>query len=167
VLHSDACGARIALNIAGTLDEEPNPSYASNPEMDETNILSCLIRGVRTQDLDSDLAKFASGAIWKFSGLDREVRKVLPVDEIDFTTEYSSETRAYEPRVLVAKELTIAGGAARLEYSSSLSRAEDQEVRLRYRITPRLTLQGAWVSTEDVQPIVGDLGLDLKYRWEW
>jgi autotransporter translocation and assembly factor TamB len=166
-LRSDACAAQITLNIVGTLDESPSPAYSSNPDMDEENIVSCLVRGVRVQELDSDLARFASGALWKVSGLDREVKKVLPVDEIDLTTEYSSQTRAYEPRVLVAKELTLLGGSARLEYSSSLSQSKDQEVRLRYRITPRLTLQGGWVDSNDVEPVVGDLGLDLKYRWEW
>lgn len=166
-LRADACAAQITLNIVGTLDENPSPAYSSNPDMDEENIVSCLVRGVRVQDLDSDLARFASGALWKVSGLDREVKKVLPVDEIDLTTEYSSQTRAYEPRVLVAKELTFLGGSARLEYSSSLSQTKDQEVRLRYRITPRLTLQGGWVDSNDVEPVVGDLGLDLKYRWEW
>lgn len=164
-LRSDACGAQISLNIVGTL-EETTPSYTSNPEMDEENIKSCLLSGVPVSQLDTDLAKFASGALWKFSGIDREVKKVLPVDEIDVSTEWSSQTRAYEPRVLVAKELTILGSPARLEYTSSLSGAQDQEVRLRYRITPRLTLQGAWAETKDIA-VTGDLGLDLKYRWEW
>jgi hypothetical protein len=70
--------------------------------------------------------------------------------------------------VLVAKELMILGGPVRLEYTSSLARSADQELRLRYRITPRLTLQGGWAQAEEfAAPVVGDLGLDLKYRWEW
>lgn len=164
-LRADACGAEIYLNLVGTLDETKS-AYASTPEMDEENIRSCLVSGVRVNELDTDLAKFASGALFKLSGIDREVKKVLPVDEIDVTTEWSSDTHAYEQRVRIAKELMILGAPARLEYASSLSSSRDQEVRLRYRLTPRLTLQGVWADAKDI-PITGDLGVDLKYRWEW
>jgi hypothetical protein len=164
---ADACSARIRANLVGTLDKF-GASYSSNPAMDEANILSCLIRGVRIQELDNDLSKFASGALLKYSGVDREVRKVLPVDDINLTTEYSPATRQYEPRIYVSKDLQFFGSQARLEASSSLIRSEDRSVALRYRITPQLTLQGGWVTKPfTVQPLLGDVGLDLKYRWEW
>lgn len=166
-LATEACASRITVNIVGDLQQKPELSYTANPEMDETNIRSCLVRGVKVQERYDDLAKFASGALWKMSGLDREVKKVLPIDDIDITSEYSSQSKTYEPRVLIAKELEILGGPARLEYSSSLGKKEDQELRLRYRITPGLTLQGGWSSSKTVEPVVGDLHLDLKYRWEW
>lgn len=164
-LTTDACSAQIRVNVVGTL-ENVDTTYTSNPAMDETNILSCLLRGVKVQDLRS--AGVDQLPLGKISGLDREVRKVLPIDDLDVTTAYSTITRQYEPRVLVAKELTLLGGSARLEYSSSLVRSDDRSLMLRYRITPQLTLQGGWASKfEPVQPIVGDVGLDLKYRWEW
>jgi len=88
---------------------------------------------------------------------------VLPVDQIEITTEYSSRARLYEPRLLIAKE--VLEGQVRLEFSSSLFNTDDQSIKAHYRVTPFLTLQSGWTSSEDMA--VGDLGLDLKYRWEW
>ncbi|MFO0722431.1 MAG: translocation/assembly module TamB domain-containing protein [Myxococcota bacterium] len=169
-LSARACDARISLNIVGTLDDL-STSYASKPEMEETNIVSCLIRGVRIKDLEqlrgdnrtNMAASFAGEALWRLSGVDREVRKVLPVDQIEVTTEFSKREHVYEPRILVAKE--IREGQIRLEYSSSLLKNDDQRAAVRYRITPQLTLQYGWTSSEDMP--IGDHGLDLKYRWEW
>ncbi|MCK6550469.1 translocation/assembly module TamB [Myxococcota bacterium] len=166
-LNTEACAARISINIVGDLAQKPQATYMSNPEMDEDAIVSCIVRGVKVRDQSDDLAKLASGALFKGLGLDREVKKVLPVDDIEVTSEYSSQTKSYEPRVLLAKELLLFGGPARLEYSSALGKKEDQEIRLRYRISPGLTLQGGWASSRVIQPVVGDLHLDLKYRWEW
>ncbi len=164
ILSAQACQARIRLNVIGSF-EEVRTTYSSNPEMDERDIVSCLIRGVKVTDLDRDLASFAGSALLKLSGVDREVKKVLPIDQIDVTTEYSSQARAYEPRVLVAKDLSVLDRPARLEYSSSLLRTNDQRAALRVRLTPRLNLQFGWTSSEDVP--YGDWGLDLKQRWEW
>ncbi|MBK8013871.1 MAG: translocation/assembly module TamB domain-containing protein [Deltaproteobacteria bacterium] len=163
VLTTDACDARIRTNVVGTLDDSPTINSTSNPEMDEEDITSCLISGV-PENLDGErLAPIASSALWQLSGVDRQVKKVIPLDQIEVSTEYSSEARAYEPRVLVAKE--IMDGRLRLEYSSSLVKTTDQRVAVRWRLTPQLTLQAGWASSEKVG--YGDLGVDLKRRWEW
>ena len=169
-LRANACGAQINLNLVGTLDEFATV-YASKPEMDDTNIVSCLVSGVKIRDLETirdeaiggAAASFAGEALWRLSGVDRQVKKVLPVDEIDVTTEYSDRERVYEPRLLIAKE--IIDGKVRLEYSTSLFNTEDQSISARYRVTPDLTFQTGWRSSEDIA--TGDLGVDLKYRWEW
>lgn len=164
VLSARACAARISLNVVGSL-EEVETVYSSNPEMDQRDIVSCLIRGVKVSDLDQDLASFAGSALLKLSGVDREVKKVLPIDQLDVTTEYSSLSRQYEPRVVIGKDLTFLDRPTRLEYSTSLLRSNDQRAALRMRLTPRLNLQFGWTSSEDVP--FGDWGLDLRQRWEW
>lgn len=169
-LGARACDAQITLNLVGTLDAV-STTYASKPEMEDSNIVSCLIRGVRVRDIEnirgdnrgSAAASLAGEALWRLSGVDQEVRKVLPVDQIEVTTEYSARDRVYEPRILVAKEL--GDGRFRLEYSSSLVKNDEQRAAVRYRITPELTLQYTWASSDDIT--VGDHGVDLKYRWEW
>ena len=169
-LNAQACGASIDLTLVGTLDRF-DTSFVSRPEMSDTDIVSCLVRGVRIRDLEnlsgSALSGAAAGlageALWRFSGVDRQVRKVLPVDQIELTTEYSSRARLYEPRILIAKE--VLEGQVRLEFSSSLFNTDDQSISAHYRVTPSLSLQSGWNSSEDMA--VGDLGLDLKYRWEW
>lgn len=161
---AEACGARIRINLVGDLDKVETNS-TSNPEMPDADIVSCLIRGVKTRDLDQDLASAAGSALLKLSGVDQQVKRVIPVDQIDVTTEFSSQSRAYEPRVLVAKDLSFLNRPVRLEYSTGLIRTNDQRAALRVRLTPRLNLQLGWTSSEDVP--YGDWGLDLKQRWEW
>ena len=169
-LNSKACGAQIRLLLVGTLDSF-DTTFNSKPAMSDTDIVSCLVRGVRIKDLESlsgsaiggAAAGLAGEALWRFTGVDRQVRKVLPVDQIEITTEYSSRARLYEPRILIAKE--VLEGQVRLEFSSSLFNTDDQSIKAHYRVTPFLTLQSGWNSSEDMA--VGDLGLDLKYRWEW
>ncbi len=170
VLTARACDASIRVGLVGSL-EAVKTSFQSRPEMEETNVVSCLLRGIRIRDLENirgdsrgnAAASFAGEALWRLSGVDQQVRRVLPVDQIEVTSEYSARERVYEPRILVAKEL--GEGRLRLEYSSSLLRNDTQRAAVRYRVTPRLTLQYGWMSSEDVT--IGDHGVDLRYRWEW
>ncbi len=163
-LSTSACDARVRVNLLGNLDGFDS-TYSSNPEMDREDILSCLVRGIRRRDLDQDLTSFAGSALLKLSGVDRQVKRVLPIDQLDVTTEFSSRARAYEPRVLVAKDIYLLDRSLRLEYSASLVRNDDQRAALRVRLSPNVSLQLGWASSEDVP--MGDLGLDLKRRWSW
>jgi hypothetical protein len=160
---AQACDAQLRVKIVGTL-EGFEGTYTSQPEMPEQDVLSCLTGGIPSQALD-DYAATALGGnlLLKFSGVDQQVKKVLPIDQIDVNSEYSSQARSYVPRILVAKELL--DGQLRLEYSSSLLDATDQRAAVRWRLTPRLTLQGGWTSSENIP--VGDVGLDVRRRWEW
>jgi autotransporter translocation and assembly factor TamB len=166
-----ACESTITVNVAGTLDTKPAINTTSKPEMDQTEINQCLINGVRTREFEGAVGSNVTGfgveagyrALTQATGLDKQVRRVLSIDQIDLTTEYSTKQRLYEPRILAAKELFE--GKVRMEYSGSLARSDDQKVAIRYRISPELTLQSSWISSQDIP--VGDLGLDLKYRWEW
>ncbi|MEM1023401.1 MAG: translocation/assembly module TamB domain-containing protein [Myxococcota bacterium] len=165
-LETEVCSATIRVLLTGTL-EDFDTAYSSTPEMDQRNIVSCLIRGIRTRELDDERAigAFAGSALLKLSGVDQEVKKVIPVDQIDVTTEFSSQAREYQPRLVVAKDLSFFDRAARLEYSSSLVQTSDQRAAVRLRLTPRLNLRLGWTSSLDVP--FGDWGLDLEQRWEW
>ncbi len=165
-LETEVCSAIIRVLLSGTL-EDFDTTYSSTPEMNQRNIVSCLIRGIRTRELDDERAigAFAGSALLKLSGVDQEVKKVIPVDQIDVTTEFSSQAREYQPRLVVAKDLSFFERAARLEYSSSLVQTSDQRAAVRLRLAPRLTLRFGWTSSLDVP--FGDWGVDLEQRWEW
>lgn len=179
-LRARACEATIDVNVAGTLDAFQT-SYLSNPEMDETSIVSCLKFGVKLEDaglfagtgggsrLGDDagtqqMLGLGVEALWRLSGVDQQVRRVIPVDQIEVTTEYSSRLRVYEPRLVVGKDL----GFVQLQASSSLTLVDtlNQAAVARFRLTPDLSLELSWQYSQFV-PAVGDLGIDLKRRWEW
>lgn len=164
VVTAEACDARIRANVVGTL-ESFSTAYSSSPEMEHNDLVSCFIRGIRVRNLDEDFGAFAGSALLKLSGVDQEVKKVIPIDQIDVTSEYSSEARGYEPRVLLGKNLSILDRQVRLEYSSPLVPKGNQRAAVRVRLTPRLNLQFGWEESKDVT--IGDWGLDLKQRWEW
>ncbi|MGF1509084.1 MAG: translocation/assembly module TamB domain-containing protein [Myxococcota bacterium] len=166
VFRTEACSARIRVGLTGSMTEF-DTNYSSTPDLSQRDIVSCLIRGIRIREVDDQRAigAFAGSALLKISGVDQEVKKVIPVDQIDFTTEFSRQAREYQPRLLVAKELSFFDRSARLEYSSSLVATSDQRAAVRLRLLPRLTLQLGWTSSLDVP--LGDWGLDLKHRWEW
>lgn len=170
-LRAEACSARISVGLSGTL-EDFDLVYSSTPEMGREDIVSCLIRGIRSQTLadERNIGAFAGSTLLKLSGVDEEVKKVIPVDQIDVTTEFSSVSRSYEPRLLVAKDLNVLNRSLRLEYSSSFLQSSDiettdQRAALKLRLTPQLELQLGWTSSLDVP--LGDWGLDLRRRWEW
>lgn len=166
-LSTTACSSRIAVNLIGNLSTV-STNYSSSPEMDQEDITSCLVRGFRRRDYDQELAgnvAFAGSALLRLSGVDRQVKQVIPIDQLDMTTEFSSRSRAYVPRLWVAKDIDLLDRPVRLEYSTSLLRADDQRAAFRVRLTPRLSLQLGWTSSQDVP--TGDWGLDLERRWEW
>lgn len=165
VLSAEACDARIRVNLAGDLDNVQT-NYSSAPQMDQRDVVSCLLQGVKvTQVGDQGLSSLAGSALLKLSGVDQQVRRVLLIDQIDVTSQYSTVEHAYEPRVVVAKNLRLLSRSARLEYSSSLLSTTDQSAAFRVRLLPRLTLQLGWTSSTSIP--YGDWGLDLKQRWEW
>ena len=180
-LRARACDAIIDVSVAGTLDEFTT-AYLSNPEMDGTSIVSCLKFGVRIEDSFvlgeggqgdqrsgfDQLGGLGTGlgleALWRLSGVDRQVRKVIPLDQIEVTTAYSPRLRVYEPRLIVGKDL----GFVQLQASTSLASTTNpnQEAKAKFRLTRDLSLELGWRYSPFI-PAVGDLGLDLRRRWEW
>lgn len=162
--QTSACDALIQVDLKGGM-QDVSTRYSSSPDMPQEDISSCIVRGIRRRDLDQDLASFAGSAFLKLSGVDRQVKRVIPIDQIDVTTEFSTRTRSYEPRVLIAKEIRLLRTPVRLEYSTSLVSDDEQRTALRLRLSPELSLRLGWASTEDVP--LGDWGIDLQRRWVW
>ncbi|MBI4820750.1 MAG: translocation/assembly module TamB domain-containing protein [Deltaproteobacteria bacterium] len=165
-LSAVACAHEISLNLVGTLDGNVI-NYSSKPEMSQSDIVACLFGGARIKDLenagDEAAASIAGQLLVEVTGVEKQVKRLIPVDQIELTSEYSPRERLYEPRLLVAKE--ILDGRVRLEYSSSLVRQDDQRAAMRYRVSPELTLKGGWTSSEEIP--IGDVGVDMTYRWEF
>ena len=65
-------------------------------------------------------------------------------------------------RLLVGKEVS---DSLRLKISSSLDETTDQSYSVEYHLNDTATLEGSWLTASDVP--IGDLGVDLRLRWEF
>ena len=66
--------------------------------------------------------------------------------------------------MLVAKDL---GNNLQLRYSRALDEDDDQTLSIEYRLSDVASLEGTWLSLSEESVTVGDLGLDLRLRWEF
>ncbi|MDP7039436.1 MAG: translocation/assembly module TamB domain-containing protein [Myxococcota bacterium] len=171
---TSACGMDILVDIEGNSD-----SYHIIPSGKDTqgsvnpqDALACLQFGLRLEDFRganaaglSDTLPGSLDALWTVSGLDEKVRKLLPapvIDQFRLTSGWSSKSQKTTARLLIGKGI---GKNMELTYSRSIEAITDQEFSLRYKLSPIATVQGTWASDNEVP--VGDLGLDLKLRWEF
>jgi hypothetical protein len=171
---TQACGMTVDVDVEG--DSDQFQVYTSGRDekgvVNTEDVLSCLHLGLRTRDFDSnqtepagllDVGTVGIDALWSVTGLDRRVKKILPikVDEIRLTNTWSSVSNRTTPHLVVGKELAKRVG---VRYSRSLMDEKDQTLYIHYRMTQPLSLQGTWFGLSDVP--VGDFGLDLKWHWE-
>jgi translocation and assembly module TamB len=172
--RTQACNMQIAVAIQGDSD-----SYNVVPSgVDEVgpvsaqDVLACLQLGLRLRDLQgtggttllSDrLTSSSLDALWTVSGLDQQVRRILPiVDEFRVSSGWSQRNRRSTTRIVVGKEL---GQNLQLTFSRALDVEYDQILSVAYKMSDLATMLGTWNTGTDAQG--GDFGLDLRLRWEF
>jgi translocation and assembly module TamB len=180
---TDACDMKVAVDVHGNSDryDVVPRGQDKNGIVDPQDVLSCLQFGLRMSDLEeqmrvaetpgeekSPLANpvLASGldTLWTVSGMDAKVRRLLPIklDEVRLESGWSTHFRRSTTRVLIGKDLAQ---NLRFEYARSLDELNDQTLALEYQLSEVAAFQGSWLSASDVS--VGNLGLDLRLRWEF
>ncbi len=168
-----ACGMKLKVSLSGNSDRYVVEASGKdeNGQVNSQDALLCAQFGVRLQNYaqsDSNTLRNtlpgAVDALWKVSGMDDRVRQLLPVvDELRLTSGYSKSSARVEPRVLMAKEL---GKDWELKYNGPIYYDDEQHViSLEYRLNSNATLESTWVSVSEVS--IGDLGLDLRLKWEF
>ncbi len=171
---TSACGMRIAVAVVGSSDGYnvvPSGTDENGPVVPQ-DVLACLQFGLRLRDLrgaqqdgafSDRLATSGIDALWTVSGLDQQVRRILPiVDELRISSGWSQRSKRTTPRVVVGKEL---GERLQLTYSRALDGEDDQAFAVAYKMNELATLLGSWNTGSEAQ--LGDLGLDLRLRWEF
>ncbi len=184
---TQACGMRIAVELHGDSDRygmTPSGQDKDGP-VGQQDVLTCLQFGLRLAELErlregsgadsqdrppgegllqDPLVQSGLGALLVVTGVDAQVRKLVPIDEVRLTSGWSSVSNRPTLRAVVGKELSR---KLSLKYSRALTLEDvsDQQLSLEYEISDIATLQGSWMSARDVP--VGDLGLDLELRWEF
>ena len=178
---TEACnGLKLTVNINGNdngYSIQAQGQDDNGTEIDSQEALMCAQFGLRLDqdnaantltnpDSTSSVLSGAVDAIWKVTGMDERVRRILPVvDQFTLTSGYSKTSRKTEPRILVTKEL---GKDWELKYNGPLNEKDEQHIiALEYRLSSRITLQSTWISVSDAIPSLGDLGLDLRLDWQF
>ncbi len=151
---------------------QPQVLLSSEPSLPEGDIISLLTLGVTSRDRANSNttttgAGIAAEALYQASGLDRQVQKFLPsnsvIRDLSFhvSTLYNDANGLVEPTVqLESKFLT---DQLKLGLSQPVS-GKGTRALAEYRFDDRVSAQIQWDNVYNDVPI-GNLGVDLKLRW--
>jgi len=170
----------VTVHAFGRLGEEGDESafqleLSSDPTLVQADILTLLTFGITSKDLDRGGnaytgAGVAAEALLTVSGLDEQLKRWLPETELfrdpefSVTSQYSEVTGQVEP--MATFEAKVISDAFRLKAAAPFSSAKGRRASAEYRFNERLSSQVVW-ENEETGYSAGDLGVDLKLRWEW
>lgn len=161
---------RIRLDAAGTR-ESLTLTTRSDPDLPQEDILLLLAIGMTSAELEALQVGDVGGAVAlealaSVTGVDREVRRALPViDDFRIGSAYSVRTGRTEPRVTIGKRIT---DRVRLSATTSLSEARE------FRAVVEATLDETTSVTAGYDNYnltgtsgFGNIGADLRWRLEF
>ncbi len=152
----------------------PQVQFSSDPALPERDVLSLLTLGLtaREQAGISGTAGAGAGlaaeALYQASGLDRQVQRFLPNNTVlrdpafRISTQYSEGTGLVEPTAQLESKFLV--DQLKLSVSQPVS-GKGTHAQAEYRFDNRLSAQAQWDNAYNDLPI-GNLGIDLKLRWE-
>ena len=170
---------RIAARAYGRLGDDATTGYQldlrSEPSLAQADIVTLLTFGITSWDLDKGGnaalgAGVAAEALLAVSGLDEHVKRWLPQTPIlmdpDFsvTSQYSELTGQMEPMAVF--ETKVMTDRLKLKAAAPFSTTKGRRASAEMKVSERLSTQLIW-QNEVVGYSSGDLGIDLKLRWEW
>ncbi|MDR0966950.1 MAG: translocation/assembly module TamB [Myxococcales bacterium] len=164
---------RVFLRLLGSLDE-PELTLSSEPELDQADLLLLLTLGFTTRETEmANSTSVGVGLIGEtllnLSGLDKQVKRFMPTNaffrdfNIQFATQYSEVSGMVEPMAQFESKLLTDDLSLRL--TQPVLSNKGRQAHLEYRVNRHLSTQMQW-SDEGTELSLGDIGLDLKLRWE-
>ena len=171
---TDARQYRVFVHAYGT-PESYKLSLHSQPALGEDDILKLLTFGVTSQDAASIVgaagqAGYLGDVLWNLSGLHDQVRRIIPRNPFikDFSFNIGSafleSTGQVEPVAQI--ESRILSDSLRLRAQLPLSEYTGKRAEAEYQLSDHVSVQGEW-NNDYSDYNVGDLGLDLRMRWEF
>ncbi|MBL7050041.1 MAG: translocation/assembly module TamB domain-containing protein [Nitrospira sp.] len=152
----------VRLSLDGTIDQLIL-SLFSDPPLEENEILSLLTFGQfdkKARGIESGIAAGEATALLTGSlqdKMEKEFQSLTGFDRIVIEPHTTTEG-AFTPKVTVGKRLLE--DKVIVFYSSALGTAEEQVVKVKYKLDRNLSLEGSHNE-------LGSTGLDLKYRFEF
>ena len=176
----------VDLRVTAESDAKPEISLKSDPPLDERDIVTLLTFGITSRDVEAlkseDLVGLGGEILSRSLKLDEKLRTVFPFPPeviqpkyLRVRSRYSSSTSsersgAISPRLEIGARLRLISDDLELDYGRSLYDDADQNLDLTYRLSKRVSTRLRWENdVEQDSPLVnmGNLGLDLKFQWEW
>ena len=170
----------IRLRLTAEGDAQPEITLRSEPPLDEHDIVTLLHLGVTSRDVESfkgeDLMGLGGEILFRSFKLDQRLRRLFPFPPevvqakyLRLRNRFSENTRSSSPRVEVGAKLRFISDDLDMEYSRSLFDDTDQSLDLSYKLSEGISTRLRWENTEQqtAPGDIGDLGLDLKFQWEW
>lgn len=162
---------RITLTLRGTPPSDLSLTTRAEPELSQEDVLTLLAIGMTRAELNQlqqgeGLATSAAlDAITRVTGVDREVRRTIGIDEFGVVNGYSPRTGRSEPRVSVGTRI-----AERVRLSATTGIGETREFRGAVDLTVDEN-QRVGVSYDnynyDGTSSFGNLGVDWVYHLEF
>jgi translocation and assembly module TamB len=142
----------------------------SEPELPEEDIALLLVFGVTRDELGDPesntgqvFGQAALEALAAVTGVDQEVRRVVPIDEIRLGSSYSTQTNRSEPTLSIGKHVT---NNVRVTATTGLGENRDVSANAEWRLNRNLSVQGAYDNNNE-QSTLGNFGVDLRFRLEF
>lgn len=179
----------VTAQISGGLSEL-RIDFDSQPELAEIDIIALLTFGFTQFELRDATGTVGAGAlevVSAYSGLDEEVRRIVPqavrdidwltMDELRLTSQFSTRQGTNIPAVAVGFEVNpghplLDGSHLRLQTTLFDDQGQQQQrVELEKRFDNNLRLRASWNSHDEALcqgcTTIGDPGVDLRYRFEY
>jgi len=166
---------QVELGLLGEGDDF-RVSLRSNPPLGEHDIITLLSLGVTSRDLETfrgqDLVGLGGEIMLRSFRLDERLGQLFPFPPdliqpkyVRLRSRLSKKTASTTPRLEAGVKLKVLSDELDLDYSRSLYDGTDQSLELSYRLSRGVTTRLGWEDSEDAN--IGDLGLDLRFSWEW
>ncbi len=150
---------------------DPKVLLTAEPPLAEGDILSLLTLGITSRDRSNTAgtgAGLAAEAFLSVTGLDRQVERFLPKNallrdlSLRVATLYNGATGLVEPTPQLESKLLTEQLKIRIAQPVS---GRGTRAQAEYNFTDRVSAQAQW-DNENVDYSFGNLGLDLKLRWD-
>ena len=155
----------VGVRVTGTTLEPRVTLTSDDPSLSQTDIAALVAFGRTTTQMRQNGGGFSiTGALGNQVGslLGGEAEKVLPLDRIEFEPTFSTTTGAFEPQLLLGKNITedLAASVGQTFGVSSRTRVE-----ISYRLGPRVSVLGSWESQTETEAGAFAGGFRLRYEF--
>jgi translocation and assembly module TamB len=164
----------VTLFVSGPV-EEPEVQLTSDPSLARGDILSLLTIGVPASEKNTLSTmtgmSLVGEAVMNMSGLDKQIKKFLPKNavlnnlNVHISTQYQEGSGTVEPTAQL--EANFLTSDLKLRLSQPVISGRGRRVQMEGRVSDHVGVQLQWDDEAASGNSGGDLGVDVKLRWEF